>query len=51
MAKTNSAMTHVPSAKVRRNEQLWQILDIDIMFEPTFGFNFFIVKSIEGINY
>ena len=26
------------SAKVRRNEQLWHILDIGRMFGPNFGF-------------
>ena len=33
-------MTHVLvlSAKVRRIEHLWQTLDIDNMFESTFGF-------------
>lgn len=35
----NKGMTHVMdfSAKVRRNEQLWQTLDIESMFEPTSG--------------
>ncbi len=33
-------MTHVMSlsAKMRRNERLWQTLDIGNMFKPTFGF-------------
>ena len=37
---TNSAMTHVIvlSAKVRRNEWLWQILDIGNMFGSTYSF-------------
>ena len=37
---TNSAMTHVMvlSAKVRRNEQLWQTLNITNVFGSTFGF-------------
>ena len=39
-AGTNSAMTHVLilSAKGRRNEWLWQTLDIGNMFGPTFDF-------------
>ena len=39
-AGTNNGMTHakVLSAKVRRNERLWQTLDIGNMFGPNFGF-------------
>ena len=43
---TNIAMTHVLvlSAEMRRNqwlnEWLWQTLDIDNMFGPTFGLNY-----------
>jgi hypothetical protein len=39
---TGSAMTHVLvlSAKVRRNEWLWQTLDIGNMFKPTFYFKY-----------
>ena len=38
--QTSNAMTHVLvlSAKGRRNEWLWQTLDIGNMFGPTFGF-------------
>ena len=36
----NNTMTYIPawSAKVRRNERLWQTLDIDNMLGPTFDF-------------
>ena len=38
-AITNSATIHVMvlSAKVRRNERLWQTQDIDYMFGSTLG--------------
>ena len=38
----NNAMIYVMalSAKVRRNERLWHILDIGNIFGPTFGFKF-----------
>jgi hypothetical protein len=47
-ARTNNAMTHVLvlNAKVRKNKQLWQTLDICNMFEPTFWLQRFIVYSI-----
>jgi hypothetical protein len=40
---TNSVMTYalVLSAKVRRNEHLCEILDINNMFRPTFGYKKF----------
>ena len=43
-------MTHVLglSAKVRRNEQLWQTLDICNIFGPNFWFQKFIVISFQG---
>ena len=36
----SNAMTHVLvwSVKVRRNERVWQTLDIGNMFGPIFGF-------------
>ena len=39
---TNSVMTHVMvlSAKVRRNERLWQTVDIGNMCGLNFGFKF-----------
>ena len=46
-AGTYNAMTHVLvlSAKLRRNERLWQTMDIGNMLGPTFDFKHFHLRN------